>query len=306
MKKILINNDRKLIRKGGRYAVPISEEELKEKIIEVLKDAGFSLGYDKYGDYFSFEDGVEELCCPDEPIKHSKIPEDISKVDFDLENFMCSGIGMPNTSGNWEGFHTLPTGLAFLGCRAGGDWEHPVNFAIYYDGKNLRGYIPRYHNSYNLKTKTAFGNDDEMGYDEEIAQYLGLEYDKDKFYSAEGFYLYAEWNFEDVGLYEDISSRIEIRDAAGKSGMSVSKPYCPSKIHCPAREKERRTIIAVLEVDDSRAIEADMGTINYLEKVLFPLTSSGIILDEARILDNDDPKDATAIKLAKLIFEEEV
>lgn len=305
MKKTLINNDRKLIRKGGRYAVPISEEELKEKIIEVLKDADFSLGCDEYGDCFSFEDGVEELCCPDEPIKHSRIFKDISKVDFSLENFMCRDIGAPNTSGNWEGFHTLPTGLAFLGCRAGGDWEYPVNFAIYYDGKDLRGYIPRYHNSYNLKTKTAFGNDDEMGYDEEIIRYLGLEHDKDEFYSADGRYLYAEWNFEDVGLYEDISSRIEIRDATGKSGMSVSKACCPSEIHCPPKEIER-TVVAILKIDDSRAIDADMGTIDYLETVLSPLAYSGIVLDEARILDDDDPSDAMAMIHSKAIFEEEI
>ena len=296
MKKTLINNDRKLIRKGGRYAVPISEEELKEKIIEVLKDADFSLGCDEYGDCFSFEDGVEELCCPDEPIKHSRIFKDISKVDFSLENFMCRDIGAPNTSGNWEGFHTLPTGLAFLGCRAGGDWEYPVNFAIYYDGKDLRGYIPRYHNSYNLKTKAAFGNDYEMDYGEEITRYLGIEHGEDELY----------FDFEDVGLYEDISSRIEVRDTADKSGVSGSEARCFSKVHCSSRKKEERTVVAILKIDDNRAIEADMGTIDYLENVLSPLTSSGIILDEAKILDNDDPEDATAIKLAKLILEEDI
>jgi hypothetical protein len=67
-----------------------------------------------------------------------------------------------------------------------------------------------------------------------------------------------------------------------------------------------RTVVAILKIDDNRAIDADMGTIDYLETVLSPLTSSGIILDEARILDNDDPEDATAIKLAKLIFEGEI
>lgn len=64
-----------------------------------------------------------------------------------------------------------------------------------------------------------------------------------------------------------------------------------------------RTVVAILKIDDSRAIEADMGTIDYLEDSLSSLTSAGIILDETRILD-DDPGDTDAIKLAKLILEE--
>ena len=62
-----------------------------------------------------------------------------------------------------------------------------------------------------------------------------------------------------------------------------------------------RTVVAILKIDDSRAIEADMGTIDYLEDSLSSLTSAGIILDETRILD-DDPGDTDAIKLAKLIL----
>lgn len=67
-----------------------------------------------------------------------------------------------------------------------------------------------------------------------------------------------------------------------------------------------RTVVAILKIDDSRAIEADMGTIDYLEDSLSSLTSAGIILDETRILDDDDPGDTDAIKLAKLIFEGEI
>lgn len=65
-----------------------------------------------------------------------------------------------------------------------------------------------------------------------------------------------------------------------------------------------RTVVAILKIDDSRAIDADMGTIDYLEDSLSSLTSAGIILDETRILDDDDPGDTDAIKLAKLILEE--
>lgn len=65
-----------------------------------------------------------------------------------------------------------------------------------------------------------------------------------------------------------------------------------------------RMVVAILKIDDNRAIEADMGTIDYLENSLSSLTSAGIILDKTRILDDDDPGDTDAIKFAKLILEE--
>lgn len=81
------------------------------------------------------------------------------KVQFDLENFSdkknCIGpCGM-------MGYHTLENGLTFCGMCAGGDWEFPVFFIVYWDGKKLRGYIPTYGNPWNTKTKKAFGNDND-------------------------------------------------------------------------------------------------------------------------------------------------
>ena len=64
-----------------------------------------------------------------------------------------------------------------------------------------------------------------------------------------------------------------------------------------------RTVIALLEIDDDKAIEEDLGTIEFLEKVCS--YCSVINLQEARILDDDDEYDAKAIELANQIFEEE-
>jgi hypothetical protein len=64
-----------------------------------------------------------------------------------------------------------------------------------------------------------------------------------------------------------------------------------------------RTVIALLEIDDDKAIAEDLGTIEFLEKVCS--YCSVINLQEARILDDDDEYDAKAIELAKQIFEEE-
>ena len=65
-----------------------------------------------------------------------------------------------------------------------------------------------------------------------------------------------------------------------------------------------RTIIAMLEIDDDRAIEEDLGTIEYLEREFGWLSDSGIFLQNARILDDDDKYDAKAIDLVNMIFEE--
>ena len=67
-----------------------------------------------------------------------------------------------------------------------------------------------------------------------------------------------------------------------------------------------RTVIAMLRVDDDKAIAEDLGTIDYLEREFGWLEQSGIFLQNVRILDDDDKYDAKAIELADKIFNEEV
>ena len=66
-----------------------------------------------------------------------------------------------------------------------------------------------------------------------------------------------------------------------------------------------RTVIAILEVDDDSAIEEDLGTLEYLEREMGWVSDSGIYLQNARILDDDDKYDTKAIELANKIFNEE-
>ena len=66
-----------------------------------------------------------------------------------------------------------------------------------------------------------------------------------------------------------------------------------------------RKVIALLEVDDDKAIAEDIGTIDYLEREMGWVADSGIYLQNARILDDDDKHDAKAIELADKIFNEE-
>ena len=66
-----------------------------------------------------------------------------------------------------------------------------------------------------------------------------------------------------------------------------------------------RKVIAMIEVDDDRAIAENMGTLVYLEREFKKLDKSGISLSSARILDEDDLYDKEALSMASLIFGEE-
>ncbi len=94
-----------------------------------------------------------------------QIEKDLSKVEFDCENLDDGPRGYVDQSSPVDidrllGYKVLSNGLAFLGIVAGGDWEMPVFFIIYFDGHKLRGYIPEKGNTWNKKTKSAYGNDD--------------------------------------------------------------------------------------------------------------------------------------------------
>lgn len=66
-----------------------------------------------------------------------------------------------------------------------------------------------------------------------------------------------------------------------------------------------RKIIAELFVDDDKAIEEDLGTIDYVERESGWMSESGISVGQMRILDDDDPEDSKASDLADKIFNSE-
>lgn len=95
------------------------------------------------------------------------------KVKFDLENFGCNG-GTPD---GLLGYQKLKNGLVFCGFRAGGDWEHPVFFIVYWDGKKLRAYVPTDGNPWNTTTKEAYGNDGEADFKNAMKRYPWMKED---------------------------------------------------------------------------------------------------------------------------------
>lgn len=66
-----------------------------------------------------------------------------------------------------------------------------------------------------------------------------------------------------------------------------------------------RRILAELFVEDDKAIEEDLGTIDYVEREACRMSESGISVGQMRILDDDDPEDAKASDLADKIFNSE-
>ena len=63
-----------------------------------------------------------------------------------------------------------------------------------------------------------------------------------------------------------------------------------------------RKVIAVIEIDEDMAIQNDMGTIDFLEQEFGWLNESGIYLENARIIDEDDVYDKQALELVNEIF----
>lgn len=148
----------------GRVFAPITIAELKAKIEAAQKkqtdrwdEYNGKANYDRYG-WSSLTPQVEK---------------DLAKCRFDCENLdddkeyvydMKKG-GYTDKLTNDPmnkvmGYNTLPNGLTFRGFSAGGDWEYPVFWIVYWDGSKLRGYVPEQGNPWNTDTKEAYGNDE--------------------------------------------------------------------------------------------------------------------------------------------------
>jgi hypothetical protein len=116
----------------SRIFVPLTVNELKKKIEAALGEDGY--------DYRHITPGVKK---------------DLDKVNFSTENLEAGNSSVKDL----VGYHMLSNGMPVLGISAGGDWEYPIFFCIYFDGKKLRAYIPEKGNTWNTDTKKAFGND---------------------------------------------------------------------------------------------------------------------------------------------------
>lgn len=138
--------------KSHRKFARISTDELLKKIQAVAKDED--------NPNASAFDAVE---------LHDHVIKDM-KIQFDLENAFWEEYD--SASREIVGLHTLENGLTIQGIVAGGDWEQPVFWLVYFDGQRLRGYIPTSGNPWCRKSKQAFGNHDNQA--KEVAELIEL------------------------------------------------------------------------------------------------------------------------------------
>jgi len=131
--------------------------------------------------------------------KAAKVLEDISKYHIDLENNDWFDVSCNEEQ---PAVNTTKHGIDYMAAYAGGDWQWPVLFFIYWDGSNYRGYVPLKGNAINPKTKAAFGDDEEL--DKKFCRENNLKYYDNL---EEG--LWERWNIE--ACLEDFEARLEVR-----------------------------------------------------------------------------------------------
>lgn len=192
-----------------KFTIKLTKQELATKIADmVVKDEDYDPDdtdcWGKPRETFHGDDlkflvsakyGVSSFisCLPE------KIQKDLSKVEFDMENIEWVPGEAYVGADDLVGIRTLPNGLTYMGVTAGGDWEMPIFFILYFDGKEIRGYIPKEGNTWNFKTKSAFGNSD----GEIDDKHFKIQTGKDGYWGDNNFSI-------DKNLIEiDIQSRIE-------------------------------------------------------------------------------------------------
>lgn len=207
-----------------RYAPQMSQTDLRQIII----DKAIANDYiEDYGDIDPAAPDMGRIVHMLLEEQLSDVEKDWSKIDFSTENMDVTGEKI------------TPSGVPYLQIRAGGDWESPLIAIIYFDGKKLRGYVPKDGNSYNHAAKAAFGNNKSDA--AEGAKQFGRKFDDD-----DGCFSVDP----DMALVDtDITKRIEAKG---------SYTYVPGKIVSNATNKAAEQARIEKDQDLSGPITADM------------------------------------------------
>jgi hypothetical protein len=99
----------------------------------------------------------------------SQIEKDLSKVNFDWENFTNFNETISFASYP-VGYRELKPGFHVFFVNAGGDWEFPVCFIFYWGDGKLRAYIPEDGNAWNKREKCAYGSEEYDNMKEDIEE----------------------------------------------------------------------------------------------------------------------------------------
>lgn len=247
------------VRDGGRHAVKMTEDDFKQEMIhayhmyamEQEKKYKFDLCLTPTPDNF-----VYRLCYKNRDNEKSKyasaLYNDIwnGKYKFDSENVDAYG-----------GIKMSKKGFPYIQCAAGGDWERPVCFFVYFDGTHFRGYVPLKGNAINRNNNTAFqGNGDE----EEtkfIAKEMGVDYEEAKT-------LTSDIKFNEDACLKDFLSRVEVKGSYKKRDYTKDeerfKEYRKEKIvdeKKRSEEAERRRQMNTQE-NDGESLENTVTSLN--------------------------------------------
>lgn len=184
----------------SRFFAPIAFDEFKKKVQAAFNEDGddgwFSIG-----------------------LVLDHLEKDI-KVSFDTENHQPDkSDGEIGPASSLLGYHQLANGMHFFGMSAGGDWEYPVFFIVYWDGKKLRGYVPTDGNPWNTDTNEAYGNDEEKDLVNVKKRQPIWASDAEEW--DDGL---ADW-FNADEVIKDITERIKPREEAAEKAVKASKGY---------------------------------------------------------------------------------
>lgn len=263
------------VREGGRHAVKMSVEDFKDEMIHAYHQYAMEQEHTYKSELQltpSPGNFVYNLCYKNKLNEKSKyasaLYDDIwcGKYKFDSENVVTYG-----------GIKMSKKGFPYIQCAAGGDWESPVCFFVYFDGNKFRGYIPLKGNAINRNNNTAFqGNGDE----EEakfIAKENGIDYEEAKTLTGD-----IEYNAD--ACLEDFLSRVEVKGTYKKRDHTKDeetfKQYRKEKIADEKKRSEeaekRRQMNAQEnngEPDGSEEINETVR--NILNKFVFEATATG-------------------------------
>lgn len=155
-------NTKRAFKDGGRQAPAISEKEFLGKLTDFVEQ--YKEDYDDTsGAVWGTALKIIRRMYTDKK-SENWIKKDFKGIKFDWENYDI--VGDVRTT----------KGIPYQLFNAHGDWEIPVYFMIYYDGKKIRVYVPTVGNTWRQDLKQALGNvykaqrdiksDDEYVYDE--------------------------------------------------------------------------------------------------------------------------------------------
>lgn len=157
--------------------------------------------------------------------------KDLQKIQFDFENL---DIGRPDGSDNCSvesaAFEDIG-GTNVLWVTAGGDWECPIAFVLYFDDKDaLRAYIPEDGNVYCHHCKAAYGNDncDKCTFDDITKADIQRICQECNCICKGTEESIEDINCNDTALSNDVRARLEIVDASGNVTIPAQLPVAAS------------------------------------------------------------------------------